>query len=161
MKTILELFNEGQRQFPMRGGGISPPLIGTFQLVQELNPPEVIGVLRPQNQSWNDNSENDEYANIWWDGRGVLQIGEFDNGQERALDLLPESLPNHTAELEAKDKRIAELEAALIDSTNLTLGIYASDMMGEKETTEIMAKTKGQGILAFIANLSEIARGVK
>jgi len=86
MPTILELYDKGQRQFPMRGGGVSPVL------------------------EWKDNCDvfvfkHDETDGIYFTDEGKAAIEEF---WLPSMDLISEPLPELET-LKAKyDKAIKE-----------------------------------------------------
>ena len=95
-KTIKQLYDEGQRQFPMRGGGVSPPLFiyGThFQAKKE----------EPQ--------EGRPFQVVAWKFSG----NNFDGFH--ALDLLPQPLPDYQAKYEALVKA-CEPVVELVKSVN-------------------------------------------
>lgn len=104
MPTIKELYDQGQRQFPMKGGGISPILhIEDVEFWDE----DGCGIdeIVPQFMS-------DYYKGVS-KGIGWEINGKYNNNC--ALDLLPEPLPNQSD----KEQRIATLEAAVLEAVKV------------------------------------------
>lgn len=99
MPTIKELYDQGQRQFPMRGGGISP-MVEWWDCALQYMP--IYG----------------GYILCWQEN------GEFLDSQGNyidPMDLLPEPLPN-----QSDKERIATLEEALVELAQ-NLVFYARD----------------------------------
>ena len=89
MPTIKELYDQGQRQFPMRGGGISP-MVEWWDCALQYMPIYGGHIL-----CWQENGE-------FLDDQG----NHID-----PMDLLPEPLPN-----QSDKERIATLEEALVEA---------------------------------------------
>ena len=92
MPTIKELYDQGQRQFPMRGGGISP-MVEWWDCALQYMPIYGGHIL-----CWQEN-------------------GEFLDSQGNyidPMDLLPEPLPN-----QSDKERIATLEAAVLEAVKV------------------------------------------
>lgn len=147
MPTIKELYDQGQRQFPMRGGGISP-MVEWWDCALQYIPIYGGHIL-----CWQEN-------------------GEFLDSQGNyidPMDLLPEPLPNQSEQinalvenaksqtetnlaiirkLDAKDQRIATLEEALINATELIEQLHYEHLLGmewlEDEENKYRAIAGGQ-----------------
>lgn len=163
MPTIKELYDQGQRQFPMRGGGISPVLL----------------ITKPKATWAGRVSEGMLFANYdglhtaeWFISDGCfIWNDDYIDCVASPFDLLPEPLPNQSeriAELEAHilgmDKcddanrtefgldffreRIATLEVALIEATDLIEKLHYEHLLGmtwlEDEETKFRAIAGGQ-----------------
>ena len=105
MTTIKALYDQGQRQFPMRGGGISPPLkfIEASPLYEGFPLEPDCGTV-----GWN------------WEGRHFSDL-------ESSIDLLPEPLPDTQAKLERIEAAFDLVEQYILYDARYNSIAYNSD----------------------------------